>query len=150
MRVGIIDKGKNMTKLSRVEALVSALAHLNAWEHPTSRAFKNRNPILLKAFSQKHEKDEDGFRVFNSVPSGWDNAVTDLQIKCSGKSHANIKETDTLKTLVKFFGNDASATRSVKNYLRHALNTEDIYENTELKWFVEDDPKYQSTEEVNG
>ena len=139
-----------MTKLSRIEALLSAFAHLNDWVHPTSRAFRNRNPLLLKAFSQKHERDEDGFRVFNSVPSGWDNSLMDLQIKCSGKSNANIKETSTLRDLVRFFGNDASATRSVKNYLRHALNTEDIYENTELKWFVEDDSKYQSTEEVNG
>lgn len=139
-------------KLSRIEALLSAFAHLNDWVHPTSRAFRNRNPLLLKAFSQKHERDEDGFRVFNSVPSGWDNSLMDLQIKCSGKSNANIKETSTLRDLVRFFGNDASATRSVKNYLRHALNDDSIRETQELKWFIEDNPKHQvaqSTEEIN-
>lgn len=138
-----------MTKLSRIEALVSAFAHLNDWVHPTSRAFRNRNPLLLKAFSIKQERDEDGFRVFNSMPSGWDNAILDLSIKCSGKSNAKIKETDTLKDLVRFFGNDASSTRSVKNFLRHALNDDSIRETQELKWFVEDNPKYHVNEETN-
>lgn len=124
-------------KISRLEALVLALSNLNGWANPTSRAFRNRNPILLKAFSMKHTKDDDGFRVFSSFASGLDNALIDLRIKCSGQSHSKLKATDTLKDLVRYFGNDASATRSVKNYLRHALNDESIRESQELSWFVE-------------
>lgn len=138
--------------LTRVEALFWALANLNGALYPTSRAFRNRNPLLLKCFKSTHERDKDGFRIFRSFNAGVDNGIVDLEIKCSGKSNANIKETSTLRDLVRFFGNDASATRSVKNYLRHALNDDSIRETQELKWFIEDNPKHQvaqSTEEIN-
>ena len=124
--------------ITRLESLVDAFAHLNGMLDPFSRAYKNRNPLLLKAFAEKHVRDEDGYRIFNSVASGYNNALNDLQIKCSGKSHSKLQTTDTLRDLVKFFGSDGSATRGVKNFIRHALNRDDVYENTPLSFFVED------------
>lgn len=135
------EEKDNMVSITRTEALLGALARLNGWADPTSRAYRLRNPLMLKAFSPKHEKTEDGFRVFSSVPSGWDNALIDIKIKCSGESHSRLKTTDTLRDLVKYFGNDASATRSVKNFLRHALDNDEIYESTTLGWFVEQEEK---------
>ena len=126
--------------ITKIEALLDALANLNGAHIPSMRAYKNRNPLLLKAFSEKHERDADGYRIFNSWSSGFNNGINDLQIKCSGNSHSRLQPTDTLKDLVKHFGNDASACRAVKNFLRVALNNMDIYENTELSFFM-DEPK---------
>jgi hypothetical protein len=134
-----VDREKNiMVNISRIEALAAAFARLNCVHDPFSKAFRLRNPLMLKAFNTKHEKDEEGYRVFNSFSAGWDNALLDLAIKCEGKSYSHLKPTDTLRDLVKCYGNDASATRSVKNFLRHALNNEEIYENTPLSYFLED------------
>jgi len=124
--------------ISRISALVDALARLNGCHDPASRAYKNRNPLLLKAFSEKHIRDADGYRIFSSWAAGYNNSENDLQIKCNGKSHSKLQTTDTLKDLVKFFGSDGSATRGVKNFIRHALNRDDVYENTPLSFFVED------------
>lgn len=127
-----------MTKIFRLEALAAAFGRLNTVHDATSKAFRLRNPLLLKAFNPKHERDEEGYRVFNSFSAGWDNALLDLAIKCEGKSHCHLKTTDTLRDLVKVYGNDASSTRGVKNFIRHALDTEEVYENTPLSWFIED------------
>jgi hypothetical protein len=127
--------------MTRIECLADAFSRLNGYHDPFSIAYKNRNPGLLKAFSLKHTKDENGFRVFNSFSSGYDNLCQDLLIKCSGASHSRLKTTDTLKDLVKFFGNDAAATRGVKNFLRHALHDDTILESQPLGWFIEDRKK---------
>ena len=125
--------------MTRIEVLADAFMRLNGYHDPFSVAYRNRNPGLLKAFSPKHTKDENGYRIFNSFSSGYDNLVLDLKIKCSGASHSRLKTDDTLRDLVKFFENDVSATRSVKNFIRHALGREDIYENQPLGWFIEDE-----------
>ena len=124
--------------ITRIEALVDAFSRQNGFHDPSSVAYRNRNPLLLKAFSEKHERDKDGYRIFSSVASGYNNAINDLQVKLSGKSRCKLEPTNTLKDLVRFFGSDASATRSVKNFLRHALDDENIYENTPLSFFLED------------
>lgn len=131
--------------ISRLESLVGAFARLNGVHDPTSKSYRLRNPLMLKAFTAKHEKDDEGYRVFNSFSAGFDNALIDLKIKCSGNSTAHIKATDTLRDLVKFFGNDVSATRGVKNFIRQALNTDEIYENTPLSYFLEDQEQKAAT-----
>src|SRR5579859_1430622 len=98
-----------MQPISRLEALAAAFGRLNGVHDPFSKAFRLRNPLLLRAFSVKHEKDEEGYRVFNSFSSGWDNALLDITIKCSGKSHSRLKSDDTLRDLVILFGNQACA-----------------------------------------
>jgi len=124
--------------ISRISALVDALARLNGCHNPSSRAYKNRNPLLLKVFSEKHVRDADGYRIFSSWASGYTNSENDLTIKVSGKSHSKLQSTDTLRDLVKFFGNQGCAARGVKNFLRAALENDEIYENTKLEWFIED------------
>lgn len=128
-----------MIKISRLEALVGAFARMHCALDPMSKAYKLRNPLMLKAFSPKHEKDEEGYRIFNSFPSGWDNAVLDLRIKCSGGSHSRLKPEDTLENLVMCYGLPKTSATYIKKFLRHALNDPNIMERQELKWFLEDD-----------
>jgi len=127
-----------MTQISRIEALVGAFAKMLGALNPESEAYKLRNPIMLKAFSPKHEKNENGYRVFNSFPSGWDNATLDIVIKCSGGSHSRLTPDDTLENLVLCYGYPKTAATYIKKFLRKALNNENILEKTRLGWFLED------------
>lgn len=126
--------------IPRLDALADAFARLNCYHDPFSEAYKLRNPGMLKAFSPKHAKSENGFRVFTSFSSGYDNLRIDLAIKCSGKSNSRLTPENTLTDLVKCFGNTAAATRGVKNFLRHALDDMNIMESTPLSFFMADQP----------
>ena len=129
--------------IPRLHALVDAFSHINGFHDPRSEAYQLRNPLLLRAFSPKHEANENGRRRFSSFPSGYDNALLDCRIKCSGKSHSKLTPDSTLRDLVCIYGNTPAAARAVKNFLRAALQTEDIYEDTRLGWFLEEETKEQ-------
>jgi hypothetical protein len=133
--------------MKRIEALVDAIASLNGWKSPQSDAYFLRNPLLLKAFSPKHEKDEQGRRIFSSFSSGYDNATLDAAIKCSGKSYSKLTPDSTLVDLVCVYGHTAAATRAVKNFLRAALKDDTIVETQKLGWFIED-ARVSSTKQV--
>jgi hypothetical protein len=136
---------KNMKPISRIEALAGAFAKLHQAFNPESEAYLARNPGMLKAFSPKHEKNENGYRVFNSFSSGFDNLLLDLQIKCSGGSHARLKADDTLINLVLCYGEPATAATYIKKFLRKSLHDENILERTPLSFFVADQPKKEDT-----
>lgn len=127
-----------MIPISRIEALAGALAKMNCFYSPLSEAYFLRNPLMLKAFSPKHEKNEAGYRVFSSLSAGWDNGILDLQIKCSGKSHARLKPEDTLVNLVLCYGYPKTSATYLKKFLRKALGDENIMESTPLSYFMED------------
>jgi hypothetical protein len=124
--------------MKRIEALVDALASLTGWANPHSEAYFLRNPLLLKAFSPKHERDEQGRRQFSSFSAGYDNAVLDASIKCSGKSFSKLTPDSTLIELVCVYGHTPAAARAVKNFLRAALKDDTILESQKLGWFMED------------
>jgi hypothetical protein len=134
--------------MTRIECLADAIMRMNCYHSPDSIAYKNRNPGMLKAFSPKHIKDENGLRVFNSFSSGYDNLVLDLRIKCSGGSHSRLKPEDTLVNLVQCYGNPPTAATYLKKFLRVALNDENIMESQQLGWFLADQkPAVQSVGE---
>lgn len=124
--------------LSRIDALADSLMRLNGYHDPTSLAYKNRNPGNLRAFSPKHTKDENGYRVFKSFSSGYDNLIQDLLIKCSGKSHAHLTPEDTLVNLVQCYGQPRLAADYIKKFLRRALGDENITMHQPLGWFVQE------------
>jgi len=130
--------------LSRIEALADAFAKIHGWHDPLSDAYRLRNPGMLKAFSPKHTKDEKGYRIFNSFPSGYDNLILDLKIKCSGGSHSRLKSDDTLINLVLCYQMPETSATSIKKFLRHALHDENIMERQQLGWFLEDQPQKQT------
>ena len=138
-----MENTNTVPKVLRVHALVDAFARLNNYHDPKSEAYRLRNPLLLRAFSPKHQRDEEGRRVFTSFTSGYDNALLDVRIKCSGKSHSKLTPSSTLTDLVCVYGNPASAVRSVKNFLRAALGDENILESQPLGWFLLDEIKEQ-------
>ena len=124
--------------IRRLDALVDAYSHLNGYHDPKSDAYQLRNPLLLKAFSPKHERDEQGRRRFPSFAAGYDNAILDARIKCMGKSFSKLTPDSTLTDLTCVYGNSAAAARAVKNFLRAALRDDSIMENQKLSWFLED------------
>ena len=85
--------------IRRLDALVDAYSHLNGYHDPKSDAYQLRNPLLLKAFSPKHERDEQGRRRFPSFAAGYDNAILDARIKCMGKSFSKLTPDSTLTDL---------------------------------------------------
>lgn len=123
--------------IPKLHALADAFANLNGAFSPSSDAYKLRNPLMLKAFSPKHDRDDKGRRRFKSFTSGYDNGIIDCSIKCSGKSFSKIGPDSTLKDLVCLYGNPATAAKSVKNFLRVALEDENIMETTPLSYFLE-------------
>ena len=136
--------------IPRTHALVDAFAKLNGAFDPQSDAYRLRNPLLLRAFSPKHDRDEKGFRRFKSFTSGYDNGILDVQIKCSGKSYSrSLTPESPLNDLVCIYGNPASATRYIVNFLRHALQDDTIPADVKLGWFIET-PNAAPIEATNG
>jgi hypothetical protein len=125
-------------KMKRIEALADAFAHMYGALDGMSDAYHLRNPIMLKAFAPKHARDEKGRRVFNSFVAGYENALLDLKIKCSGKSRARLTPESPLVDLVTTYGNNVSCLRTIVKFLRHALQDDDIRESVKLGWFLED------------
>jgi hypothetical protein len=138
--------------VTRLTALVSAFANINGALDPKSDAFQLQNPLMLKGFSPNHEKDEKGNRKFKTFVAGWDNGIIDLKIKCSGQSYyakKGLGPTSPLCDLVCLYGNPTSATRTIVNFLRHALKDDTIPQSINLGWFLEDQNS-QTLEVSNG
>ena len=55
-----------------------------------------------------------------------------------GKSFSKLTPDSTLTDLTCVYGNSAVAARSVKNFLRAALQDDTILESQPLGWFLED------------
>lgn len=123
--------------MNRLESLADAFGAMNGSSDPKTKAYRNRNPLMLKAFSPKHTKDEAGYRIFRSYVSGYDNALIDLQIKCSGRSRFGLTPDSTLLDLVLVYDNPSTAIRYIQNFLRHALQNDAIDGHTPLKYFLE-------------
>jgi hypothetical protein len=126
--------------ISRIAALVDAFAQLNGALDPKTDAYQLRNPLLLKAFSPRHDRDEKGLRRFKSFPSGYDNGVLDATIKCSGRSFSakhGLGPESPLSQLVCIYGNPVTATKYIVNFLRHALKDDTIMADVKLSWFLE-------------
>lgn len=123
--------------MKRIEALADAFAHMYGALDGMSEAYHLRNPIMLKAFAPKHARDEKGRRVFNSFVAGYENALLDLKIKCSGKSRARLTPDSPLVDLITTYGNPTGALRTIIKFLRHALKDDTIPEKVNLGWFIE-------------
>lgn len=124
--------------MTRIEALADALAHLCDAHNPESEAYHLRNPILLRAFAPKHERDEKGHRVFRSFIAGYENALLDLKIKCSGRSRAKLMPDTQLINLLTTYGHQPTAIRYILKFLRKALKNDQLTEGIKLGWFMED------------
>src|SRR5258708_838649 len=136
----------------RLEALADSFAKMYGALDPMSDAYHLRNPLLLRAYNPKHERDSQGRRVFSSFVAGYENALLDLRIKCSGSSRAALSPASPLIDLVTTYGNPTSSLRYVVNFLRHALKDDLIRGDVKLGFFLEDSTqatvRVEQTEEV--
>lgn len=124
--------------VKRIEALCDSLMKMYGAGDPLSDAFKLRNPLLLRAFNPKHPRDEKGRRVFKTFIAGYENALLDLKIKCSGRSRAKLTTESPLVDLVHVYGNPTTALKSLVRFLRHALQDDSIREDVKLGFFLEE------------
>jgi hypothetical protein len=128
--------------LDKLEALADAIMKLNGWDDPTSQAYQDRNPLLLKAYSlsRAQAQDERGVRVFTSLLGGYRAALNDLFEKCGGRSRAKLMVDAPLRNLLGTYGlTHPIAHRRVTLFLRAALHLEEnvMHAGTPLGWFLE-------------
>lgn len=122
----------------RMEAMVLVFGRMNgAFDDPESKAFKLRNPLLLKTYRPEKQCDSEHYRIFTSLMGGFKAGIADLQAKCSGKNN-RLNAANTLKDVFAVFGfaNDATARKMIL-FLRRSLLDENISLNTELRWLLE-------------
>src|SRR5579871_189240 len=125
-------------KLSRIEALADALHFYNGANRPIDPAYFARNPLRLQVFTGNGQATGK-LRHFSSHHSGFQAALFDLRIKCSGKSRAKLDNGNfTLTGLVESYNLNAITAKPVARFLRQALGDDSITENTPLDYFLKD------------
>jgi hypothetical protein len=134
----------------RIEALALAIARENDCLNPGSEAFATMNPGMIRAYSLDRllVVNENAVRVFDTFEAGLRALMSNLKVKCYGKTRANgdqgrLGPDSTLRELLKSYrigGMTANAnglTRNVVEYLIDALDDRAINENTPLRFFIE-------------
>lgn len=132
----------------RIEIFAIALANLNGgFDTPDSKAFKLRNPMLLKTYAPEKKKDSENYRVFTTISGGLKAGTADIAAKCSGKSH-RLGPENTIKDLLTVYGvRDERTIRRIIIFLQKALADETIYSGTKIGWLLEA-PEIKETEDV--
>lgn len=133
----------------RMEALVLVFGRMNgAWDDPESKAFRLRNPLLLKTYRPEKQCDSEHYRIFTSLMGGFKAGIADLQAKCSGKNN-RLSPANTLKDVFAVFGfaNETTLKKGIL-FLRRALTDETISANTQLSWLLEPSVELENKEQV--
>lgn len=128
--------------INRIEALADALSSLCDAANPSSESYHARNPILLRAFSPKHARTTNGYRIFKTWVAGYENALLDLRIKCEGRSNrARLDPSSQLIELITTYGYPgypSESLRYVLRFLRKALADESLGKGLKLSYFIEE------------
>jgi hypothetical protein len=126
--------------MSKLEHLVNAIARLNGLLDPEAVCYKLKNPLMLRSYALpgKHETDESGVRVFQSVLNGYKAAMFDIELKASGKSRANAGPNCTLEHFLRCYDiKTSAAVDNIVSFLRRAMHTQEISKNTLMSYFLE-------------
>lgn len=123
----------------RMEILALSLAKINGGlDDPASRAFKLRNPLMLKTFRPEKRVDSENYRIFTSFGGGFKAGVADLMAKCTGTAH-RLSLDNTLRDMLKLFGFvDDRVQRKIVLFIQHGLEDESVNLNTKMQWFFEE------------
>lgn len=127
--------------ISFTEALIDAIASIKGMDDPTSSVYRLRNPLGLKSFAApgKHEIDNEGRRVFDSLEAGYKAAVFDMREKLAGISRSAIRRVDPLhKLLAGGYAISKAEQDGVISFLRAALDDDSIDANTPVSAFMSD------------
>lgn len=139
--------------MDRLEALADALMHLNGWSDPTSQAYQDRNPLLLRAYSlsRMQAQDAKGVRVFTSLLGGYRAGLNDLYEKCGGRSRAKLDCGAPLGHLLGLYGlQHPLAVKQAVRFLRCALPAEEdaLHLLTPIGWFLQTSAKEVESSEL--
>lgn len=121
-----------------LESLAEAIAHFSGYTDPSSAVFKARNPGALKPRDERHRRDENGLRVFNSVLDGMQALMRDLEIKLGVVGPGRLSPESTLTDLATAYGKHTAEAKAWANYLQKALADDSITARTAIKRFLEE------------
>lgn len=115
----------NGNGVSKLEYLCDALTEYLGSHDPRSEAYKFRNPLALKEV--RAVQGENGKKViqfgemrrYRSWVHGYESALYDLRVKCSGRSSCGLTEYSSLNDLTSAYGMPSA--ENVANYLSYAL-----------------------------
>lgn len=122
----------------RLESLALAIGNINGcFDTPDAKAFKLRNPGLLRSYRPEKKVDSDHYREFTSVMGGYKALLADILAKCSAKNH-KLTPDNTLRDLLGMYGfSDDRATRKIILFMQKSLSDESVTLNTKLSWLQE-------------
>lgn len=126
--------------VNKIEAIVDGIGRLNSIHNPDSLAYQIRNPLLLVSFAKpgRHDVNDDGLRVFNSLLAGYKAATYDMQLKIKGLSRAGLKPTDCLENLLGCYRiAEKAAKDNVLSFVKRALKDDGLTLRTPLSYFLE-------------
>jgi hypothetical protein len=124
--------------VSKLEFLCDAIAEYTGSHDPRSDAYRMRNPLALREtrFDRETKKLKVGeLREYRSWVCGYESALYDLRMKCSGQSQSGLTEYSSIADLTKFYGLNGSTAENVADFLSVALSAK-ITRETKLFVFL--------------
>lgn len=152
--------------MNRLEALADAIIAHNNYSLPDHPQYQFRNPLGLQMFCphacyfkncpeckngdfptqhtygrtvnfKKYDKDS-GLRIYNNHIQGYQAGIQDLLIKCSGKSKSKVRDSSTIRELIRSYCLPDGTAIPVVRFLRKALRDETISDKTPISFFLEE------------
>jgi hypothetical protein len=120
--------------VKKIEALADAIVLNNGSLDPNNFLYFLRNPGALKAFIQRHERDERGYRIFDSFADGYRALVNDLKVKCGGRSTFGVGPQTPIKDALFLF--NINRIEGVMDHLKIVIG-EEVDEHMALGFFAE-------------
>lgn len=111
--------------VSKLEYLCDAIAEYAGSHDPRNAAYKLRNPLALREFRVHGEGGKKvvrfgELRAYRSWVHGYESALYDLKLKCSGRSSSGLTQYSSIAELVSYYEKPEIAP-NVANYLSFAL-----------------------------
>jgi hypothetical protein len=151
--------------MKNVEYLCDAIMSYTLYADPSSQQYHFRNPLGLKVFCghallfkdcpecKNHPPEmtksyngvtvprlydrETGLRIFGTHVQGYQASLYDLHLKCSGKSKSKVRDTSSIKELIRSYFLPDGTAACVARFLRKATGDDSITEDTPIYTFVE-------------
>lgn len=128
--------------VSKLEFLCDAIAEYSGSHDPRSEAYRFRNPLGLR--EKEVIRDQEGnlvsikfgqLRHFRSWVHGYEAALFDLKVKCSGRNRG-LSQGSSIAELLTAYGMNGQSAHNVANYLKFALEDDGITQETQLSVFL--------------
>lgn len=97
-----------------------------------------KTPLIGRIWREKEWDKQTGLRIFHCLLDGYQAAVYDVRVKCSGNSHSKLGKDATLQEMcISCSISGTHPATSVARFLRRALNDDSITEHTPISFFGE-------------